>query len=141
VLHLTTAPEALAAIEAAERWCDGAVSAQHCCAAATYATYAANGAALAANPAANPAAYAAASAANAAAAAAANAAAYDTASDAAVGAAEAAAVDGANVAAAERLRLAHLAVDVWCKWAGFTPTAPEPVIVTKAIDRMLEVAQ
>jgi hypothetical protein len=140
VLHLTTAPEALAAIEAAERWCDGAVSAQHCCAAATYATYAANGAALAANPAANPAAYAAASAANAAAAAAANAAAYDTASDAAVGAAEAAAVDGAN-AAAERLRLAHLAVDVWCKWAGFTPTAPEPVIVTKAIDRMLEVAQ
>ncbi len=137
VLHLTTAPEALAAIEAAERWCDGAVSAQHCCAAATYATYAANGAALAANPAA----YAAASAANAAAAAAANAAAYDTASDAAVGAAEAAAVDGANVAAAERLRLAHLAVDVWCKWAGFTPTAPEPVIVTKAIDRMLEVAQ
>jgi hypothetical protein len=78
VLHLTTAPEALAAIEAAERWCDGAVSAQHCRAAA---------------------------------------------------------------AAAERLRLAHLAVDVWCKWAGFTPMAPEPVIVTKAIERMLEVAQ
>ena len=29
VLHLTTAPEALAAIEAAERWCDGA-AAQQC---------------------------------------------------------------------------------------------------------------
>jgi hypothetical protein len=149
VLHLTTAPEALAAIEAAERWCDGAVSAQHCCAAATYATYAANAAAYVANlesvldADAYAAAYAAASAANAAAAAnvAPSAVAYDAASDAVVGAAEAAAVDGANVAAAERLRLAHLAVDVWCKWAGFTPTAPEPVIVTKAIDRMLEVAQ
>jgi len=149
VLHLTTAPEALAAIEAAERWCDGAVSAQHCCAAATYATYAANAAAYVANlesvldADAYAAAYAAASAANAAAAAnvAPSAVAYDAASDAVVGAAEAAAVDGANAAAAERLRLAHLAVDVWCKWAGFTPTAPEPVIVTKAIDRMLEVAQ
>jgi hypothetical protein len=154
VLHLTTAPEALAAIEAAERWCDGAVSDQHCWAAYAAATYAANVAAYVANLesvldadayAAAYAAYAAASAANAAAAAnaangAVNVAAYDAASDAAVGAAEAAAVDGAN-AAAERLRLAHLAVDVWCKWAGFTPTAPEPVIVTKAIDRMLEVAQ
>jgi hypothetical protein len=124
VLHLTTAPEALAAIEAAERWCDGAVSAQHCCAAYAAATYAANAAAYPANAAAYAAAYAAASAANAAAAAnAANAA------------------NAAANAAAERLRLAHLAVDVWCKWAGFTPTAPEPVIVTKAIDRMLEVAQ
>jgi hypothetical protein len=152
VLHLTTAPEALAAIEAAERWCDGAVSAQHCCAAATYATYAANAAAYVANLewVLDADAYAAAYAAYAAYAAAANAAyaavAYDAASDAVVGAAEAAAANAANAAnaataAAERLRLAHLAVDVWCKWAGFTPTAPEPVIVTKAIDRMLEVAQ
>jgi hypothetical protein len=119
VLHLTTAPEALAAIEAAERWCDGAVSAQHCRAAAA-AAYAA---------AADAAAYAAADAA-------------DAADDAnAADAAAAAADDAAYAVNAERLRLAHLAVDVWCKWAGFTPTAPEPVIVTKAIERMLEVAQ
>jgi hypothetical protein len=39
------------------------------------------------------------------------------------------------------LQLAHRAVDVWCEWAGFTPTAPEPVIVTKAIEQMLQVAQ
>ena len=87
VLHLTSAPEALAAIEAAEGWCDGTVTAKQCrIAAAAYA-----------------------------------------------------AADAAY--AAERLQLAHRAVDVWCEWAGFTPTTPEPVIITKAIEQMLQVAQ
>jgi hypothetical protein len=105
VLHMTSAPEALAAIEAAEGWCDGTVTAEQC---------------------------------NAASAAAYNAA-YAYAYAAAADAAYAAAHTAAN--ADERLRLAHRAVDVWCEWAGFTPTAPEPVIVTKAIERMLQVAQ
>ncbi len=149
VLHLTTAPEALAAIEAAEGWCDGAVSAEQCrfAYAAAYAADAVNAAANAVYAAAANAAYAAANAVNAAAAAAAAYAAYAAAAYDAADAVTAAyaATNAVNAAAyavnAERLRLAHLAVDVWCKWAGFTPTAPEPVIVTKAIDRMLEVAQ
>ena len=85
VLHLTSAPEALAAIEAAEGWCDGTVTAEQC-RTAYAAAYAADD-------------------------------------------------------AAERLQLAHRAVDVWCEWAGFTPTAPEPVIVTKAIEQMLQVTR
>ena len=102
VLHLTSAPEALAAIEAAEGWCDGTVTAEQCRIAATAA------------------------------------AAYAEAANAAAAAANAA---NAVANAAERLQLAHRAVDVWCEWAGFTPTAPEPVIVTKAIEQMLQVAQ
>jgi hypothetical protein len=135
VLHLTSAPEALAAIEAAEGWCDGTVTAEQCRAAAANA-YAAYAAADAAYAAADAAAYA-----NAAAnAAAANANAAANAANAAAYAYANAAAYAAN-AAAERLRLAHRAVDVWCEWAGFTPTAPEPVIVTKAIEQMLQVAQ
>ena len=127
VLHLTSAPEALAAIEAAEGWCDGMVTAEQCRIAAE-ADYAAAEAAEAAYAnAATNAAYAAYAVANAAGRSQ-LAYAYAYAADAA-----------AN--AAERLQLAHRAVDVWCEWAGFTPTAPEPVIVTKAIEQMLQVAQ
>jgi hypothetical protein len=154
VLHLTSAPEALAAIEAAEGWCDGTVTAEQCRIAATATT--ANTANAAAAAAANAAAHAnAANTANAAAAAAANAAAVADVGEAAGRAANAtvcaiyaaayviyAAAYVAHAAyAAERLRLAHRAVDVWCEWAGFTPAAPEPVIVTKAIEQMLQVAQ
>jgi len=127
VMHLTSAPEALAAIKAAEGWCDGTVTAEQCRTAANAANAAANYAAYA-NAAANYAAYATAAAAYAAAAAAAKAYKYADATD-----------DYAN--ADIRLQLAHRAVDVWCEWAGFTPTAPEPVIVTKAIEQMLQVAQ
>jgi hypothetical protein len=141
VLHLTSAPEALAAIEAAEGWCDGTVTAEQCRIAAT-ATTAANAHANAANT-------ANAAAANAAAAAVADVGeAAGRAANATVYAIYAAAYviyAAAYVAhaayAAERLRLAHRAVDVWCEWAGFTPAAPEPVIVTKAIEQMLQVAQ
>ena len=127
VLHLTSAPEALAAIEAAEGWCDGMVTAEQCRIAAE-ADYAAAEAAEAAYAnAATNAAYAAYAVANAAGRSQ-LAYAYAYAADAA-----------AN--AAERLQLAHRAVDVWCEWAGFTPAAPEPVIVTKAIEQMLQVAQ
>jgi hypothetical protein len=141
VLHLTSAPEALAAIEAAEGWCDGTVTAEQCRIAAT-ATTAANAHANAANT-------ANAAAANAAAAAVADVGeAAGRAANATVCAIYAAAYviyAAAYVAhaayAAERLRLAHRAVDVWCEWAGFTPAAPEPVIVTKAIEQMLQVAQ
>jgi hypothetical protein len=136
VLHLTSAPEALAAIEAAEGWCDGTVTAEQCRIAATATT-------------ANTANAAAAAAANAAAAAVADVGeAAGRAANATVCAIYAAAYviyAAAYVAhaayAAERLRLAHRAVDVWCEWAGFTPAAPEPVIVTKAIEQMLQVAQ
>jgi hypothetical protein len=146
VLHLTAVHEALAAIEAAEGWCDGTVTAEQCRIAAANAANAAYAAAnaYAAYAAAADAAYAAADAAayaNAAAnAAAANANAAANAANAAAYAYANAAAYAAN-AAAERLRLAHRAVDVWCEWAGFTPTAPEPVIVTKAIEQMLQVAQ
>jgi hypothetical protein len=131
VLHLTSAPEALAAIKAAEGWCDGTVTAEQCRIAAANANAANAGAAYAyAN---NAAAAAAAGAAYANANA--NAYAYANAN------ANANANAYANANAAERLRLAHRAVDVWCERAGFTPTAPEPVIVTKAIEQMLQVAQ
>ena len=118
VLHLTSAPEALAAIEAAEGWCDGTVTAEQCRTAAADAADAAYAAA------------------DAAAYAAAHAAAY-----AAYAAYAAAAAADAAADAAERLQLAHRAVGVWCEWAGFTPTAPEPVIVTKAIEQMLQVTR
>jgi len=138
VMHLTSAPEALAAIKAAEGWCDGTVTAEQCRTAADDATA--------------DAAYAAYAAAYAAYAAAAVDAADDVyaATDAASYAADAVdaaayvaanAANAANANADIRLRLAHRAVDVWCKWAGFTPTAPEPVIVTKAIEQMMQVAQ
>ncbi len=152
VLHLTSAPEALAAIEAAEGWCDGTVTAEQCRIAATAAAAyaeAANAAAAAANAYTEPpfaaanayaeAAFAAANAYAAAAFAAANA--YAIAVVSANAAAAAANAANAVANAAERLQLAHRAVDVWCEWAGFTPTAPEPVIVTKAIEQMLQVAQ
>jgi hypothetical protein len=130
VLHLTSAPEALAAIEAAEGWCDGMVTAEQCRIAAE-ADYAAAEAAEAAYAnAATNAAYAAYAVANAAGR-----------SQLAYAYAYAAYAADAAANAAERLQLAHRAVDVWCEWAGFTPTAPEPVIVTKAIEQMLQVAQ
>ena len=136
VLHLTSAPKALAAIEAAEGWCDGTVTAEQCRIAANAARIAANAARIAANAAA---AYAAAYVADAAAADADVA--YVAAYVADAAAADADAAYAAYANAANRLQLAHRAVDVWCEWAGFTPTAPEPVIVTKAIEQMLQVAQ
>jgi len=143
VMHLTSAPEALAAIEAAEGWCDGTVTAEQCrTAAADAAAYDADAVDAGAYVAAAYAAYAAA-AVDAAddVYAATDAASYaaDAVDAAAYVAANAA--NAANANADIRLRLAHRAVDVWCKWAGFTPTAPEPVIVTKAIKQMMQVAQ
>ena len=139
VLHLTSAPESLAAIEAAEGWCDGTVTAEQCRVAAVAANanayapaeYDADAYAYATNAASN--------AADAASYAAAANAAYAT--NAAYSAYAAVANAAYATVTCERLRLAHRAVDVWCEWAGFTPTAPEPVIVTKAIERMLQVAQ
>jgi hypothetical protein len=119
VLHLATGPEALAAIKAAEGWCDGILTAKQCRAAA-YVAHAANAAyaAHAANAAATAAAHAANAAANAAYAA------------------------HAHLAMpSQRLALAHRAIDLFCELIGFTPSAPEPVIVAKAIEQMLEVSQ
>ena len=42
---------------------------------------------------------------------------------------------------AQRLALAHRAVDVWCEWAGFTPGTPDPAVTAAAVHRMLEVMQ
>ena len=42
---------------------------------------------------------------------------------------------------AQRLALAHRAVDVWCEWAGFTPGTPDPAVTAAAVQRMLEVMQ
>ena len=136
VLHLATGPEALAAIKAAEGWCDGILTAKQCRAAA-YVAHAANAAyaAHAANAAATAAAHAANAAANAAHAA--NAAAH-----AANAAANAAYAAHAHLAMpSQRLALAHRAIDLFCELIGFTPSAPEPVIVAKAIEQMLEVSQ
>ena len=41
---------------------------------------------------------------------------------------------------AQRLALAHRAVDVWCEWAGFTPGTPDAAVTAAAVQRMLEVA-
>ena len=141
VLHLAGEPEALAVIEAAEGWGDGTVTAEQCSAYAfTYVDYAA----------ADYAAYAAAAAAAYAAAAANNAtnAAYAYAADAAYAAADSAAYAAADAASAaadampsQRLALAHRAIDKFSELTGFAPSAPEPVIVAKAIEQMLEVSK
>jgi hypothetical protein len=127
VLHLATGPEALAAIEAAEGWCDGTVTAKQCQVAA-YAAYAADAAAFAAANAADAAAFAAANAA-------------DAAYGAAAAAACAAACAAADAQPLQRLALAHRAIDVFEQRTGFKASAPEPVVVAKAVEQMLEVSQ
>jgi hypothetical protein len=124
VAHLNPDPRVMIAIQAAEGWCDGTVSTEQCRAAA-YAAYAA---------------------ARAADTAAADAAAYAADTAAADAAAYAADTAAAGVAAgvvepAQRLALAHRAVDVWCEWAGFTPGTPDAAVTAAAVQRMLEVAQ
>ena len=121
VLHLNTDPRVMAAIGAAEGWCDGTVTAEECFAAAIAAAAAAATAYAYVDAAAANAAYAAANAA----ATAANAAAY--AADAAL--------------PLQRLALAHRAIDVFEQHTGSKAPAPEPVIVAKAIEQMLEVTQ
>ena len=53
----------------------------------------------------------------------------------------AAGVAAGVVEPAQRLALAHRAVDVWCEWAGFTPGTPDAAVTAAAVQRMLEVAQ
>ena len=117
VAHLNPDPRVMAAIEAAEGWCDGTVTAEQCRAAyaatAAYAAYAAD-AAYAAYAAYADAAYAADAAARSAA-------------------------DAAADAAADRLKLAHRAIDVFEQYAGFKAGTPDPVVVTRAVEQMAQV--
>jgi len=126
VAHFNTDPRAMAAIVAAEGWCAGTVTAEECRVVAAVAV-----AADAPDAAANAAAYYAAAAAYAADAA-------DTAYYAAYYAANAA----ANAAAPlQRLALAHRAIDVFEQHTGFKASAPEPVVVARAVEQMARVGR
>jgi len=136
VAHLNTDPRVMAAIEAAEGWCDGSVTAEQCRAAAANADAAADANANANADAADAAADA------AAAAAAANAAAANA--NANANAAAAAADAAANAAYAQplrRLALAHRAIDVFEQHTGFKASAPEPVVVARAVEQMARVGR
>lgn len=98
VAHLSTDPRVMAAIEAAEGWCEGTVTAEQC-------SRAARGA-------------------------------YTDAARATYAAAAAAWAHAADALAAERLRLAHRAVDVWCERAGFVSTPTDPQVTAEAVARM-----
>jgi hypothetical protein len=141
VAHLNTDPRVMAGIEAAEGWCDGTVTAEECRAHA-YAAHAAADAAhaYAADAAHAYAAYAAAHAA-ADAADAAHAAFYAAYAYAAHAAADAA--DAAHAAAAaeplQRLAPAHRAIDVFEQHTGFKASAPEPVVVARAVEQIARV--
>ena len=111
VAHLNPDPRVMAAIKAAEGWCDGTVTAEQC----RQAAYAAYNAANAAN------ANAAYNAANAA---------Y----------ANAACVDAANADADDQLKLAHRAIDVFEQHTGFKAGRPDPVVVTRAVEQMAQVS-
>ncbi len=149
VAHLNVDPRVMAAIEAAEAWCDDPTKE-----AAEAARAAANDAYAAAAYAAAEVAYAARAAARAAACAAravpATAAAYATTPDPTAEAAYAAyiayadAYDAytaddayADALRAERLRFAHLAIDTFNELTGRTEHAPEPEQVQTAARRMV----
>ena len=131
VAHLNPDPRVMAAIKAAEGWCDGTVTAEQC----RRAHVAANAAACAAN-----ATYAAACAAAAYASVSVNAAnaAADAANAYAANAAVAAYANAAD-AAADRLKLAHRAIDVFEQHTGFKAGTPDPVVVTRAVEQMAQV--
>ena len=115
VAHLNPDPRVMAAIKAAEGWCDGTVTAEQCRQAA-YAAYNAANAAYAA------------CAANACAA------------NANAAYANAACVDAANADADDQLKLAHRAIDVFEQHTGFKAGRPDPVVVTRAVEQMAQVS-
>jgi len=130
VAHLHTDHRAMAAIEAAEGWCDGIVTAEQCRVAAAATDAACDAAAWAAGAAAR------------AAGAAARAAAYATAAVSAIYAATravSAAYAAADVAPLQLLALAHRAINVFEQHTGFKASAPEPVVVARAVEQMVKV--
>jgi hypothetical protein len=124
VAHLNTDPRVMAAIEAAEGWCDGTVTAEQCRAAHSAASAASSAAYIAANAA------SAASSADAAYIAAYIAYAYAAAADYA-----------ANAQPLRRIALAHRAIDVFEHHTGFKASAPEPVVVARAVEQMARVGR
>lgn len=121
VAHLNPDPRVMAAIKAAEGWCDGTVTAEQC----RQAAYAAYNAANAANAAYANAAYA-------------NYAAYAAYADAAYAAYAYAAYADAD--ADDQLKLAHRAIDVFEQHTGFKAGRPDPVVVTRAVEQMAQVS-